>query len=395
MKLTFISNYYNHHQEELARAFDSMSNVEFYFIATKEIPAFRVKLGYKNMNHSAPFTIRAYESPKSMRCARRLVDESDVVICGAAPDSYIVSRLKQNKLTFRYSERHFKQGLNWKTFLSRFACILLKYKRFERYPLYVLAASAYTAADVNMFANFRKRCVKWGYFTKVDKGYKISSTTGFNSSYEPVKLMWCSRYIDWKHPELPVKLARCLKDKGYKFVLDMYGTGVELKRTQRLSCELGVCDVVNFCGVFPNEQILEQMKKHEIFLFTSDFNEGWGAVLNESMSCGCAVVASHAIGAVPFLVEDGVNGMIYENGNLDSFVNKVEYLLAHPAERFSIRQKAIQTMQEQWNAEIAASRFVQLSKQLLAGRALSDQYSDGVCSEAEELKNYWYIEKKY
>lgn len=35
-------------------------------------------------------------------------------------------------------------------------------------------------------------------------------------------------------------------------------------------------DVVHFCGSRPNEELMSDMQKHEIFLFTSDRNEGWG-----------------------------------------------------------------------------------------------------------------------
>jgi glycosyltransferase involved in cell wall biosynthesis len=58
------------------------------------------------------------------------------------------------------------------------------------------------------------------------------------------------------------------------------------------------------------EAVRDHMEAADIFLFTSDFNEGWGAVLNESMNSACAVVASHAIGSVPFLLKDGENGFI-------------------------------------------------------------------------------------
>ena len=68
-------------------------------------------------------------------------------------------------------------------------------------------------------------------------------------------------------------------------------------------------------GAMPPEEVRRHMEKADIYLFTSDFNEGWGAVLNESMNSGCAVVASHAIGSVPFLIKNGENGLIYENGN--------------------------------------------------------------------------------
>lgn len=387
MVITFISNYFNHHQLPFSTFMSKMNGVEYRFIATKPISEERTKSGWEDLNCSKRYIVRAYESAEY---ARNLVLESDIVIIGSAPDSYIVPRLRQGKLTFKYSERLFKKGLNWKNFLNRMACILWKYWRFQNYPLYILCASAYTSADVNTFTNFKGRCFKWGYFTKVDMSYKLEAQNPGASSSEITPLMWCARFLSLKHPELPVMLAQRLKDKGYKFVLDMYGFGVELEKTKKLAQELDVCDVVNFCGVLPNEQILEQMKKHEIFLFTSDFNEGWGAVLNESMSCGCVPVASHAIGSVPFLIEDGINGLIYENENIDSLTEKVEFLLQHPETRFDMRQQAIKTMQEQWNAENAAMRFVRLAMKIMAGNTKPNLYENGVCSLATEMNNNWY-----
>lgn len=42
---------------------------------------------------------------------KRKVIEADVVIIGSAPDSYIEQRLKDGKLTFKYSERFYKKGI--------------------------------------------------------------------------------------------------------------------------------------------------------------------------------------------------------------------------------------------------------------------------------------------
>lgn len=394
MKITFFSNFFNHHQESLSQALFEAKDVEYYFVATKRIPQARIDLGYTDRNKLYPFIICSYESEESSRKAHMLAETSDIVIIGSASDSYIENRLKNGKLTFKYSERFFKNGINWKNFINRWACIFWKFKRFEQYPLYVLCASAYTSADVNTFANFKGRCFKWGYFTKVNMDYMLEASESDATSSEMIPLMWCARFLNWKHPELPVKLARCLKEKGYKFSLDMYGTGVELERTKKLARDLDVCDVVNFCGVLPNEQILEQMKKHEVFLFTSDFNEGWGAVLNEAMSCGCAVVASHAIGSVPFLIQDGINGLIYENENLYSLTEKVEFLLTHPSDRFSMRQKAILTMQKHWNATVAANRFIELVRYLLNAKESPHTYSYGICSLSNILKNNWYTDFK-
>lgn len=390
MKIVFISNYYNHHQAPFSTYVSKMRGIEYHFIATTPVNAARLTAGYSDMNNTESYIVRAYESCDEKYKAIRLIEESDVVIYGSAPDSYIISRLKQGKLTFKYSERLFKSGLNWKIFVRRFLGSLIHVRRFQNRNLYFLCASAYTAADVNTFANFKGRCFKWGYFTKVDMDFKLEAPKPGASSSEITPLMWCARFLSWKHPELPVMLARRLKDKGYKFVLNMYGSGVELERTQKLARELNVCDVVNFCGVLPNDQILEQMKKHEVFLFTSDFNEGWGAVLNESMSCGCVPVASHAIGSVPFLINDGVNGLIYENENLDSLTEKVELLLTHPYDRFAMRLQVVKTMQNQWNAKNAAKRFVELVQKIINGNKHPDLFNDGVCSQAEILKNDWF-----
>lgn len=390
MTITFISNFFNGHVRPICDAFHLMPDVTFIFIATTEMNEIRLSMGLSDENHSRTFIVRAYESQENHKLAKHIASTSDVVIIGSASDDFIKNRLYKNKLTFKYAERFYKTSFSWKNWIRRYIGALIHYRRFQRRILYILCASAYTAADVNLFSNFKERCFKWGYFTKVDKDFKLEAPEPGASSSEITPLMWCARFLSWKHPELPVQLARRLKDKGYKFVLDMYGSGVEFERTQKLASDLDVCDVVNFCGVLPNDQILEQMKKHEIFLFTSDFNEGWGAVLNESMSCGCVPVASHAIGSVPFLIEDGVNGLIFENENLNSLTEKVEFLFTHPCECFIMRQQAVKTMQEQWNAENAAKRFVALVQVILNGDEHLDLFNDGVCSQARVLKNDWY-----
>ena len=155
-------------------------------------------------------------------------------------------------------------------------------------------------------------------------------------------------------------MARRLKDMGYCFILDMFGSGEELEKIKSLAKSLCVEDVVSFKGNLPNVDILQEMRKHEIFLFTSDRNEGWGAVTNEAMSCGCAFVGSSAIGAVPFLVEDGENGLIFESENLTSLISKVCYLLDNPMECERLAQNAYHSMQEIWSPKNAVSRFLKL-----------------------------------
>ena len=125
-------------------------------------------------------------------------------------------------------------------------------------------------------------------------------------------------------------------------------------------------------------------------MFTSDFNEGWGAVLNESMNSGCAVIASHAIGSVPFLIQDGENGLIYENGNQQQFEERVESVIKDSEYRKRLGVNAYESVVNEWSADIAAKRFVALSQSLLKKEPADNLFAKGPCSRAVILKNDWY-----
>lgn len=174
-----------------------------------------------------------------------------------------------------------------------------------------------------------------------------------------------------KHPELPVLMAEKLRQKGHRFVIDFYGSGEEEASTRALASHLGLEDCIHFLGAVPNEQVLQAMRQHDIFLFTSDSNEGWGAVANESMSQGCALVGSDAIGSVPFLLKHRENGMIFKSCNVESLTEQVEWLLNHPFEMNRIQQAAIETMQNVWSPKQAARNFLQLVNDLQNNRECS------------------------
>ena len=168
--------------------------------------------------------------------------------------------------------------------------------------------------------------------------------------------------------------------------MNMVGNGELLEATRKQVEDLGLSDCVHLPGSMSPENVRRYMEQSQVFLFTSDRNEGWGAVLNESMNSACAVVASRAIGSVPFLVEDGVNGDIYEDGNTDDLYRKVKALLDDPARRVQKSKNAYTTITEEWNAEVAAERFVALFNELQGGK-ISHSCPHGPCSIAERISD--------
>ena len=365
MTLVFLTNFINHHQVHVADEFYKLLGNGYKFIATEPIPDAFIQNGYPIFERN--YLVKAYEDKTKLDYAYKLAEDADVAIIGSAPKSFVRKRLEANKLTFHYSERWFKSG--YKSLLSpRFWKFVYKnHLKYRNSRSYMLCASAYTAKDVNLVGAYKDKCFKWGYFTKVEMldTNQLVEKLKLNDNY--IHIMWCARFLKWKHPELPVKLAARLKSKGYKFVIDMFGSGEELEATKNLAKKMNVEDVVSFYGNKPNDEILAEMRRHDIFLFTSDRNEGWGAVLNEAMSNGCTVVGSDEIGSVPFLIEDGVNGCIFKSRNLDSLEKKVMFLIENPNIRLNMAKNAYHTMVSIWSPVNAARQFIRLVDSLIAG----------------------------
>lgn len=376
MRIVFFTNFINHHQVHIADELYKELGNNYTFVATEDIPQSFKDGGYPDYSER-PYLLKAYLDENKEK-AMQLAENADVVIIGSAPEMYVKKRLASNKLTFRYSERWFKDGYYHLLSPRAWYNYYNNHIKYRNSNLYMLCASAYTSGDVKKIFAYPDKCFKWGYFTRVEK---FDFEASFASKQGTMHILWCARFLVLKHPELPIKLAKRLKDAGCSFVIDMFGSGEEFEHTKQLAKELDVEDVVAFRGNVPNAEILEEMRKHDIFLFTSDRNEGWGAVLNEAMSSGCAVVTSNMIGSAPFLVKHNENGLIFESENIDSLFENVKYLIDNPQERYRLSKNAYETMLNVWSPENAAKRLLQLINGLLNGQTV--EFVDGPCSKAK------------
>ena len=389
MKIVLLSNYFNRHQMPLSDALFSLTDGNYSFISTTEMSEERRKLGYTIEN--IPDYVRNIEIKDADDFDRneclKIIDDADVVIAGAAPEILLKKRISEKKLTFRYSERLLKKGKSVIKYLPR--RFRFHRKNPKNAPIFLLCTSAYTAADYLSFGLFKNKAYKWGYFPKTIYYADINEIL---NKKDPAKIFWCGRFVDFKHPSLAVKAAERLRDEGYSFKLYLVGAGPKEKEIKEEIQAKNIENRVFLTGAMSAEKVRHEMESSGIFLFTSDFGEGWGAVLNEAMNSGCAVIASHAAGATPYLVKNGENGLIYEFGNDEKLYEKLKYLLLNPKEQKRLGAAAYKTISEEWNAEIAAERFLNLTKRILNGEKNPDIYKNGPCSKAEILKNDWWKE---
>ena len=382
-KIVFISNYFNHHQKYLSEELFKLTNGSYCFIETEPIEEERLKMGWGE-NEAPDYVKQSYLSDEKLRECRDIIDNADCIITGSAPEFLLDNRKKSGKLIFRYSERLLKKGFEPLKYP-------LRYLRFHKNTpknanIYLLCASAYTAADYAKFGLFKDKTFKWGYFPEAKRYEDIEEII---NSKKKNSILWVGRFLDLKHPDAAIRASKKLKENGYKFELNIIGTGAMKQGLKNMISDYCLENEVHMLGTMKPEQVREHMEKSQVYLFTSDRNEGWGAVLNEAMNSGCAVVASHAIGSVPFLLKNGENGLIYKDGDEEDLYNKVKLLLDDSDLCNKYGKEAYLTLTDTWSAAIAAKRFVELSESLLNNET-SSLFTVGPCSKANIIKDDWF-----
>lgn len=380
MKIVYVSNFMNHHQLPIAQRLYEKYGDDYRFVALSGLPKERQKFGYEDMNHSFPFVVCAYDSPELQEYANRITVDCDILLAGSCPDSYIKRRTDAGKIVIKTSERFFKSESSLKEKFHNFLSALKHLAPFQGKKLYFLCASAYTSVDINRFTRFTGKAYKWGYFPETKKYESIENII---NSKKKNSILWAGRLLDWKHPDAAIRTAKKLKENGYKFELNIIGTGAMEQELKNMISDYDLENDVHILGSMKPEQVREYMEQSQIYLFTSDRNEGWGAVLNESMNSACAVVANREIGSVPYLLNNEKNGLIYDSE--EELYLCVKKLMNDSLLQRELGKAAYRTIADCWSPEIAVERLVQFICEICKSGSCT-LFENGPCSKDEKRR---------
>ena len=90
-------------------------------------------------------------------------------------------------------------------------------------------------------------------------------------------------------------------------------------------------------------------------LITPSYSEGLPTVLLEAMACGTPCLCS-PVGAIPGIIQDGINGFILENRNPDFIARKAKEIILNMVSD-EISERARQTILDKYSMEAAAQRY--------------------------------------
>lgn len=376
MQVVFFSNFLNHHQLPFCLKMQELTNGNFYFVATEKTPKDRLDFGYEDMNEKYPFVVKAYEDDEK---AIELARTCDLMMVGGTLKKYTRERMRSHKIMFRCSERIQRDGFNFRVWLS----IIKNNTIPELRNTYLLCNGAFTSYDFNMAGAYVGKSYKWGYFPECRI---IKDIDDFIGKKKPNKIIWVGRFLKLKHPEKAIEVARRLSEEGIDYTMEMVGDGPERAGIMKLVEKNKLDNKVKFSGALPFDAVRKKMDEASVLLFTSDQQEGWGAVLNEAMSSACITISDSRIGSVPFLIKNGVNGYYYRND--EELFQFTKESLKECEKNNDIKKAAYRTIADVWNADVAARRLIELYERLVRGGAGAD-FEDGPCSKTKIIKDGW------
>ena len=159
-------------------------------------------------------------------------------------------------------------------------------------------------------------------------------------------VLFVGRLESVKSVDLLIDAFAEVKRKYHEAALLIVGDGFLMNELKNKVDLLKIQDV-HFEGyqVFP--KLIEYYKVADIFVLPSQF-EPWGLVVNEAMICGLPVIVSSRVGCRMDLVEDNLNGFVFESRNETELEKALETMFEMDLKKMSC--ESLERMNS-WNFE--------------------------------------------
>ena len=309
MTIAYWTNSLSPHQLPLAREIvKRVGEGNYRYLYRDEPTTERRGLGW-NFDSVPEWCRRATEDDPA------LMDANLVYTGGLRPLDLIARRIAAGKKTYYVTERWFKPlcvlGMNlpgkWRMFSSGYRRMAKRMVAMLNNPLCkVLAIGPWAKKDMVELGVREEQIWDWGYF--VDSSELRVKSLGLKEEAGTLKVLWVGRMQKLKHVDTIIRAVE-LVDSHQSLVvsdvpkrstrlnisLDIYGTGPEERRLQKLSDKHG--DIIKFHPPVPIDEVRKLMRGHDVYVMASDENEGWGAVVSEALQEGMRVLGTFESGA--------------------------------------------------------------------------------------------------
>lgn len=117
---------------------------------------------------------------------------------------------------------------------------------------------------------------------------------------------------------------------------------------------------IHFTGYLSGDSLVKVTRNALAMILPSEWYENAPISILESFASGKPVIGSR-IGGIPEMIDDGINGYLFEPGNMDDLREKLELILSMPDKQIrEMGQAARQKVEREYNPELHYERLMDI-----------------------------------
>ena len=156
-----------------------------------------------------------------------------------------------------------------------------------------------------------------------------------------VRVLTIGRLIPRKGFQFLIRaLPQIVEKAAHNFQIEIVGDGPYLGELVKLAENRGVTSHIHFAGSVPYSELPEKYRHAHIFILPS-LAEGMPLVVLEAMGTGLPIVASRVQG-IDELVEEGVNGELFDPGDVEGLARCLVKLINAGEERIQMGKSSVE-----------------------------------------------------
>ena len=151
------------------------------------------------------------------------------------------------------------------------------------------------------------------------------------------RIIFVGRFNHEKRIDRLITAFSMFADRYPDWHVDIFGDGNEKEKLLR---QIDECGLVNRVVIHePTKAIYDEYKRSEMLVLCSE-HEASPLVLVEAMACGVPCVSLDCPTGPRAIIKDGETGLLAKDGDVNDLASKIEWLIAHEAERKEMGRKA-------------------------------------------------------
>ncbi len=141
---------------------------------------------------------------------------------------------------------------------------------------------------------------------------------------EPVRVLYIGALVPHKGPHLILQAVRSVSVGS--LTVSLYGERAADWPAYADQLEADAADLsVRFCGTYAHDELPAILARHDVLVVPSICEETFSLVTREALQAGLPVIAARR-GALPEVIRDGLNGLLFEAENADDLRRCLERL---------------------------------------------------------------------